>query len=72
LVSAGRLAKDLAKAGAMTASEAGRKVVARASRSAAKGVQQAATGVQEAATGAGEATATALESIADRVEPGGS
>ena len=62
--SAGRAAKALALAGAESAANAGRRVVARGARSAAQGVQQATQT-------AGEATATALDSIADRIEPQG-
>ena len=62
LVSAGRLAKDLALVGAQSAAHAGRRVVARGARSAAKGVRHAARGT-------GRLSSAALESIARRVEP---
>jgi hypothetical protein len=62
LVSAGRTAGALARAGAVHAARTGRRVIARGVRSVAKEVQQAAQG-------AGDVTASAFESIADRVEP---
>jgi len=62
LASAGRLAKDLALVGAQSAAHAGRRVVARGARSAAKSVRHAARGT-------GRLSSAALESIASRVEP---
>jgi hypothetical protein len=64
MVSAGRTARALARAGAERAVNAGRKVVA-------KGVRSAAKGAEALAEGAGSLTSTALTSIAERVEPEG-
>ncbi|HUA90673.1 MAG TPA: hypothetical protein VL994_14635 [Steroidobacteraceae bacterium] len=62
VVSAGRAARALAAAGAEKALNAGRTVVAR-------GVRSAARGAQTVGTGAGNLTASALESVAQRVDP---
>jgi hypothetical protein len=62
LLEAGRATLVLAKQGTLRATDAGRVVLARATRSAAGGLQHAARGI-------GNSGASALQSVADRITP---
>jgi hypothetical protein len=62
LLEAGRTTLILAKHGTLRATDAGRGVLARATRSAAGGLQHAAHGI-------GDSGASVLESVADKITP---